>query len=142
LIEGLYECTHAIRLVELLSLLHCLLLLEGDVIVHGAASEKVVLLPLLRPRLLRVIVGVSLDVTLLNESHRLSFHRTLILILGLHLHLLRKDVPIDIVCRDGLLLETGVAIIEVTHKVGVIIVDMVNTTRTRVEIMLILCTPS
>jgi hypothetical protein len=142
LIEGLYECTHAIRLVELLRLLHCLLLLEGNVIVHSAAGEKVVLLPLLRPRLLRVIVGVSLDVTLLNESHRLSFHRSLILILGLHLHLLSKDVSVNIVCRDGLLLESGVAIIEVTHKVGVIIVDMVNNTRTRVEIMLILCTPS
>ena len=142
MIEGLYECTHAIRLVELLRLLHCLLLLEGNVIVHSAAGEKVVLLPLLRPRLLRVIVGVSLDVTLLNESHRLSFHRSLILILGLHLHLLSKDVSVNIVCRDGLLLESGVAIIEVTHKVGVIIVDMVNNTRTRVEIMLILCTPS
>jgi hypothetical protein len=142
MIEGLCECTHAIRLVELLSLLHSLLLLEGDVIVHGPTGEKVVLLPLLRPRLLRVIVGVSLDVTLLNESHRLSFHRPLILILGLHLHLLRKDVSVDIVCRQSLLLEAGVTVIEVPHKVGVIVVDMVAPTRTRVEIMCILCTPS
>ena len=140
MVEGLCEGTHAIRLVELLSLLHSLLLLEGDVIVHGATGKKVILLPLLRPRLLRIIVGVSLDVTLLNESHRLSFHRPLILILGLHL--LRKDVSVDIVCGQSLLLEAGVTVIEVTHEVSVIVVCMVAPTRTRVEIMCILCTPS
>ena len=140
MVEGLCEGTHAIRLVELLRLLHSLLLLEGDVIVHGPTGEKVVLLPLLRPRLLRIIVGVSLDVTLLNESHRLSFHRPLILILGLHL--LRKDVSVDIVCGQSLLLEAGVTVIEVTHEVSVIVVCMVAPTRTRVEIMCILCTPS
>lgn len=126
-------------MVELLSLLHCLLLLEGDITVHGPTSEKVILLPLLRPRLLRIVVGVSLNVALLDETHGLSFHGPLILILGLHL--LSKDVSVDIVCGESLLLEACIAIIEVPHEVGIIVINKVATLA-RVEIVLILCTTS
>lgn len=125
MIEGLCECTHAVRLVELLSLLHSLLLLKGDITVHGPTGEKVILLPLLRPRLLRIVVGVSLDVTLLNESHGLSFHGPQILILDLHL--LSKDVSVDIVCGESLLLEAGIPIVEVSHEVSVIVINKVAT---------------
>jgi hypothetical protein len=126
-------------LVELLSLLHSLLLLEGDITVHGPTRKKVILLPLLRPRLLRIVVGVSLNVALLDETHGLSFHGPLILILGLHL--LSKDVSVDIVCWESLLLEAGITVIEVPHKVGIVIIIKVATLA-RVEIVLILCTTS
>ena len=108
-------------MVELLSLLNSLLLLEGYITVHGPTAEKVVLLPLLRPRLLSVVVGVSLNVTLLNETHCLRFNCSLVLILGLHL--LSKDVSVHIVGRESLLLEPGIAIIEVTHEVGIIVIN-------------------
>jgi hypothetical protein len=139
MIEGLCECSHSVRLIELLSLLHSLLLLEGYITVHGPTGEKFILLPLLRPCLLRIVVGVSLNVALLNESHGLSFHGPLILILSLHL--LSKDVSVDIVCGKSLLLEAGIPIIEVPHEVGVIVINKVAT-RARVEIMWILCTTS
>jgi hypothetical protein len=126
-------------LVELLSLLHSLLLLEGDITVYGPTREKVILLPLLRPRLLRIVVGVSLNVALLNETHGLSFHGPLILILGLHL--LSKDVSVDIVCGESLLLEACIPVIEVPHEVGIVIINKVATLA-RVEIVLILCTTS
>ena len=126
-------------MVELLSLLHSLLLLEGDITVHGPTSEKVILLPLLRPRLLRIIVGKSLNVALLDETHGLRFHGPLILILGLHL--LSKDVSVNIVCGESLLLETSIPVIEVPHEVSIVIIIKVATLA-RVEIVLILCTTS
>ena len=73
MIKGLCKCAHAVRLVELLSLLNSLLLLEGNITVHAATGEKIILLPLLWPRLLRIVVVISLNIALLNETHGLSF---------------------------------------------------------------------
>lgn len=93
MIELLSQNVHPCRVVELLGFLHGLLLLESDIAVHSIVSEKV-LLPLLWPLLVRIIVSVSLDVTLLNESHSLCFQSTMIL---LCLHLLRENVSVYVI---------------------------------------------
>jgi hypothetical protein len=47
------------------------------------------------------------------------------LLLGLHL--LRENVSVDIVGWEGLLLEPIIAVVEIAHKVTIIIIDEVAT---------------
>ena len=102
------------------------MLISNITVYSSPAGEEVVLLSHLWPRLLVhiIVVGVPLNVTLLDETHRLCLQSPLIL---LGLHLLSEDVSVYVVGRKSLLLKPVIAIVKVSHEVTIVIIDKVST---------------
>ncbi len=84
-----------------------------------------------------IAISVPLNVTLLDETHCLRFESSLIL---LGLHLLSKNISVYVVGWQCLLLESVITVVEITHKVAIIIIDEISTLTRVKNIMLILAT--